>query len=50
MAGIPKDLLKDYPVLKAYRNHIASVPAVQARYAHHAEGFLVAFQPDAPEA
>lgn len=32
-AGVPTDLLKDYPTLKAFRNHIASVPEVAAFYA-----------------
>lgn len=31
--GVPTDLLKDYPALKAFRNAIANVPEVAAFYA-----------------
>ncbi|KAG2435961.1 hypothetical protein HXX76_007155 [Chlamydomonas incerta] len=45
--GIPKDLLKDYPTLKAFRNKIASEPGVKAYYDRNSEGFRAAFKPDA---
>ncbi|GIL57376.1 hypothetical protein Vafri_12627, partial [Volvox africanus] len=45
--GVPKDLLKDYPVLKAYRNRIACIPAIKEFYEKRGEGFRAAFKPDA---
>jgi len=32
--GVPKDLLDEYPLLKDYRNHIASIDFVKERYAN----------------
>ncbi|GIL89725.1 hypothetical protein Vretifemale_17499, partial [Volvox reticuliferus] len=47
MDGVPRDLLEDYPVLKAYRNRIASIPAIKEFYEKRGEGFRAAFKPDA---
>lgn len=47
MDGVPKDILKDYPTLKAFRNMVASVPEIKAHYAHHTEGTRLFFRPDA---
>ncbi|EFJ52621.1 hypothetical protein VOLCADRAFT_102603 [Volvox carteri f. nagariensis] len=47
MDGVPKDLLDEYPVLKAFRNKIASIPAVKEHYEKHGEGYRAAFKPDA---
>jgi hypothetical protein len=32
-AGIPKDVLSGYPVLKEFRNSVAAVPEIAAFYA-----------------
>ncbi|KAG2433101.1 hypothetical protein HYH02_012804 [Chlamydomonas schloesseri] len=45
--GIPKDLLKDYPALKAFRNRVAALPAIKAYYDKDGEGLRAAFKPDA---
>ncbi|PNW71797.1 hypothetical protein CHLRE_16g688550v5 [Chlamydomonas reinhardtii] len=45
--GIPKNLLDSYPVLKAYRNRVAQVPAIKAFYDKDGEGVRAAFRPDA---
>ncbi|KAG2433056.1 hypothetical protein HYH02_012760 [Chlamydomonas schloesseri] len=45
--GMPKDLLKDYPALQAFRNKIAAEPGVKAYYDKHSDGFRAAFKPDA---
>ncbi|GIM13523.1 hypothetical protein Vretimale_16620 [Volvox reticuliferus] len=47
LPGVPRDLLEDYPVLKAYRNRIASIPAIKEFYEKRGEGFRAAFKPDA---
>ncbi|GLI67534.1 hypothetical protein VaNZ11_011748 [Volvox africanus] len=47
LPGVPTDLLKDYPVLKAYRNRIACIPAIKEFYEKRGEGFRAAFKPDA---
>ena len=46
-AGVPPTLLDEYPVLKAYRNKIASVPAIKEYYDKHGEGYRAAFKSDA---
>jgi glutathione S-transferase len=45
--GIPKDLFKNYPALKAFRSRIATEPGVKAFYDKNSEGFRAAFKPDA---
>ncbi|GBF98377.1 glutathione S-transferase [Raphidocelis subcapitata] len=47
--GVPKDLLDSYPVLKAYRNKIASHPKVKAYYekAENDDDVRRAYKPDA---
>jgi len=45
--GVSTDLLKDYPVLKAFRNQVASVEGVKKYYENETEGLRVAFKPDA---
>jgi glutathione S-transferase len=44
MDGIPVTLLNDYPVIKAYRNKIAAIPAIKAYYENETEGFRLAFK------
>ncbi|EFJ52620.1 hypothetical protein VOLCADRAFT_85785 [Volvox carteri f. nagariensis] len=46
LPGVPKDLLDEYPVLKAFRNKIASIPAIKEHYEKHGEGYRAAFKPD----
>ncbi|KXZ46903.1 hypothetical protein GPECTOR_39g397 [Gonium pectorale] len=46
MDGIPAGLLDEYPVLKAFRNKIAKVPAIKAYYEKYGEGPRASFQPD----
>ncbi|KAG2488853.1 hypothetical protein HYH03_012649 [Edaphochlamys debaryana] len=45
--GVSKTCLDEFPDLKAFRNKIASEPAVKAYYDKHAEGIRAAFKPDA---
>ena len=45
-AGFPVNYLDEYPILKDYRNHIASIDFVKERYAA-AEGHAAAFKADA---
>lgn len=49
MDGVPKTLLDDYPVLKAYRNKVASHPKVKAYYEQDSnqDDVRKAFKPDA---
>ena len=47
VAGVPKDLLKDYPDLKAYRNSVAALDAVAAFYAKETDDIRAGFKPDA---
>ena len=47
MAGVPKDLLNEYPALKAFRNRIASEPAIKAYYAKVTDASRDAFKADA---
>jgi len=44
--GVPKDLLKDYPDLKAYRNSVAALDAVAAFYAKETDDIRAGFKPD----
>jgi hypothetical protein len=43
--GFPVDYLDDYPILKDYRNHIASIDVVKQRYAD-AEGMSACYKAD----
>jgi glutathione S-transferase len=45
-AGFPTTYLDDYPILKDYRNHIASIDFVKQYFAD-AEGLAAAYKPDA---
>ncbi|KAG2488854.1 hypothetical protein HYH03_012650 [Edaphochlamys debaryana] len=45
--GVSKTCLDEFPDLKAFRNKIASEPAVKAHYDKHTEGIRAAFKPDA---
>jgi hypothetical protein len=45
-AGFPTTCLEEFPVLKEYRNRIASIDFVQKHYADVTEGMLLAFQPE----
>ncbi|KXZ41057.1 hypothetical protein GPECTOR_881g129 [Gonium pectorale] len=45
--GVPKNLLDEYPALKAFRNKIANEPAVKAHYEKHGDVLRASFKPDA---
>jgi hypothetical protein len=47
LPGVPKDLLKDYSDLKAYRNSVATLDAVAAFYAKETDDIRAGFKPDA---
>ncbi|KXZ46904.1 hypothetical protein GPECTOR_39g398 [Gonium pectorale] len=44
--GVPSNLLDEYPVLKEYRNKIASLPGIKEFYEKRGEGLRAAFKPD----
>ncbi|GLC41833.1 hypothetical protein PLESTB_001693600 [Pleodorina starrii] len=44
--GVPTNMMDQYPVLKAFRNKIASLPAIKAYYEKRGEGYRAAFKPD----
>lgn len=49
MDGVPKTLLDDYPVLKAYRNKVANEPRIKAYYEkpENQDDVRQAYKPDA---
>jgi len=44
--GLPTTLLEEYPVLKNYRNKIASVEGIKKYYEENSEGMRKSFQPE----